>query len=85
MNLIITDWCNRACPYCFAREKVGLLGSDAPTRFLSLPDLEFYLEFLVRSGLRELKLLGGEPTLHPQLSPGWQQQLAPRHNNWPSP
>jgi len=68
MNLIINDTCNRACPYCFARSKVGL--SDGPAREfgkdISLDNFERYLDFHVRSAMPLLKLLGGEPTLHPE-------------------
>jgi MoaA/NifB/PqqE/SkfB family radical SAM enzyme len=68
LNLIITDRCNRSCPYCFAQEKVRLSGSEAGARFLSLADLQYCIEFLRRSGSTELKLLGGEPTTHPEFS-----------------
>jgi hypothetical protein len=68
MNLIVNDTCNRACPYCFARSKVGL--SDGPVRpdgkDISLDNFERFLEFQVRSGMPQLRLLGGEPTLHPE-------------------
>jgi MoaA/NifB/PqqE/SkfB family radical SAM enzyme len=68
MNLIINDTCNRACPYCFARSKVGL--SEGPERAegknISLDNFERYLDFHVRSAVPQLKLLGGEPTLHPE-------------------
>ncbi len=68
MNLIITDTCNRACPYCFARDKVVLKGerSSAASKAISLEAVSFYLDFLKRSQLREFKILGGEPTLHPE-------------------
>jgi len=68
MNLIINDTCNRACPYCFARSKVGLSeGEPRPeARDISLENFERYLEFHLRSGSPKLKLLGGEPTLHPE-------------------
>ncbi len=66
MNLIITDRCNRSCPYCFAREKVRLAGGGKHTRVMSFEDLEYCVEFLVRSGQGELKLLGGEPSTHPE-------------------
>ena len=66
MNLIITDRCNRSCPYCFAREKVRLSGGAARSRLMSFEELEYCVDFLVRSGVPELKLLGGEPTTHPE-------------------
>ncbi len=69
MNLIITDYCNRSCPYCFAREKVDLAGerSGAEPKHMSLVDFERCLRFLERSQNLNLKLLGGEPSIHPQL------------------
>ena len=73
MNLIITDICNRSCPYCFAALKTGQGESDetmAPeqaSKNLSDDDFERYLDFLKASGEKSLKLLGGEPTVHPNL------------------
>lgn len=68
MNLIINDTCNRACPYCFARSKVGLSdGTERPDgKDISLDNFERYLDFLARGAEPLLKLLGGEPTLHPE-------------------
>jgi MoaA/NifB/PqqE/SkfB family radical SAM enzyme len=68
MNLIITDRCNRACPYCFAQEKVRLSDGKMGMRFISFADMEYCMEFLQRSRRRDLKLLGGEPTLHPEFN-----------------
>ena len=71
MNLIVTDHCNRSCPYCFAREKVALAGEgkELPpgSGYISLENVETYLDFIQKSGLRTFKILGGEPTLHPDL------------------
>ena len=78
MNLIITDRCNRACPYCFAQEKVRLSEGKVGMRFLSLPDLQYCLEFLKRSRRRDLKLLGGEPTMHPEFIQIVEQALSHR-------
>jgi sulfatase maturation enzyme AslB (radical SAM superfamily) len=68
MNLIINDTCNRACPYCFARSKVGFSDDSARAdgKDISLDNFERYLDFHVRSAMPQLKLLGGEPTLHPE-------------------
>jgi MoaA/NifB/PqqE/SkfB family radical SAM enzyme len=78
MNLIITDRCNRACPYCFAQEKVRLSGSQVGMRFLSLADFDYCLEFLLRSRRQDVKLLGGEPTMHPEFARIVQAALARR-------
>ena len=61
-NLILTHRCTLRCDYCFAadflqNETVG--GYD-----VSFDIFEAYIDFLDRSGLQEVRLLGGEPTLH---------------------
>ncbi len=62
-NLIIDDVCNLKCPYCFAQDyREGQVTSD---HFLSLEAFEARLDFLERSGIEQVRLLGGEPTLHP--------------------
>lgn len=65
-NLSITNRCNRQCDYCFAREPLQGKRADAPTAHMSLAVYERSLDFLARSGTQEVRLLGGEPTLHPQ-------------------
>lgn len=65
MNLLITKSCNRSCPYCFAQKEVKLNASAADGN-ISISSFQEYLTFLQRSNIRELKLLGGEPTLHPR-------------------
>jgi sulfatase maturation enzyme AslB (radical SAM superfamily) len=68
MNLMINSTCNRSCPYCFARSKVTLPGNQvaAPAPDMTLENFEKYLDFHVASQLTRVKLLGGEPTLHPE-------------------
>lgn len=56
-NISITTACNRDCSYCFAR-------SPAP-RNMTIPEFERSLDFVQRSGMDQVRLLGGEPTLHP--------------------
>ncbi len=69
MNLLINDVCNRSCSYCFAQNRVRL-GQEVAVAAnnISLESVRFYLEFLQRSHISEFKILGGEPTLHPQFS-----------------
>jgi hypothetical protein len=60
-NISITRRCPRHCSYCFAQYE---LSRDAATDMP--PELyEEVLEFFIRSGLKEVRLLGGEPTEHP--------------------
>jgi MoaA/NifB/PqqE/SkfB family radical SAM enzyme len=76
-NILITNVCNRSCPYCFARQKVSLDDmtpeeqideSKDSKAFISIENYKTALEFLVRSKCRVISLLGGEPTLHPQFT-----------------
>jgi MoaA/NifB/PqqE/SkfB family radical SAM enzyme len=70
MNLIVTNQCNRGCPYCFAKNKVTIAegGPLLPElKFISLENVGTFLDFLSNSHLKEFKILGGEPTLHPEL------------------
>jgi hypothetical protein len=67
-NVLLTNYCNRRCKYCFAQEKIAFedaAGADKSKRFLSLDDLEKVIRFFKRSASNQVGLLGGEPTLHP--------------------
>ncbi len=63
-NLSITLNCNRTCTYCFAAELRPAFGE---TPYMSLDTYERTLDFLIASGIKEVRLLGGEPTTHPLL------------------
>ncbi len=63
-NLAISTVCNQSCAYCFTSDYLGDLGTGQ--RFLDVSDFEARLDFLERSGIDQVRLLGGEPTLHPQ-------------------
>jgi organic radical activating enzyme len=59
MNLIITSKCNKGCSYCFASEFRE--GTQQNMSF------DFFKEILDKTPKdKEIKLLGGEPTLHPE-------------------
>jgi organic radical activating enzyme len=64
-NLIISQVCNLACNYCFAQESMRTWRADRSQHYISTEAFEERLNFLERSGIREIRLLGGEPTLHP--------------------
>ncbi len=63
-NLAVSLLCNRDCPYCFASEAAA--AADRADRFVSVEMFDSMLDFLDRSKIDEARLLGGEPTLHPQ-------------------
>ena len=62
-NLSITATCNRSCEYCFAMDMLD----EMSVEIKSMP-MNIYLQaldFLSRSGIEEVRFLGGEPTTHP--------------------
>ena len=62
-NLAVSAVCNQSCAYCFT---VDHLERRAAADFLPPSAFDERLGFLKRSGLDEVRLLGGEPSLHPQ-------------------
>jgi cyclic pyranopterin phosphate synthase len=65
-NILITNHCLRNCTFCFARSRLGQGQKVEEAMFMSRADLRKIMDFLGRSGERNLRLLGGEPTLHPE-------------------
>jgi len=59
-NICITSICNRGCSYCFAQ------GNSSKPDYMSLNLFQRSLSFIKRSNIDKVRLLGGEPTLHPQ-------------------
>ncbi len=65
-NISVSRVCNLHCPYCFAG---GYLAAARPARerpFITPEAFAERLDFTVRSGMPEVRLIGGEPTLHPE-------------------
>ena len=58
--------CNRACSYCFAKEKLDSYAQSKVETEISLENLEKVTDFLVKSGCDTIQLAGGEPTIHPK-------------------
>ena len=58
MNIMLNDYCNLNCKYCFA-------GLNEKKINISDENMQSFIEFLKRSNMRSLRVLGGEPTLHP--------------------
>ncbi|MBQ6502842.1 MAG: radical SAM protein [Flexilinea sp.] len=66
-NQIITNICNADCEFCFAADsRSRMLRMDAVQ--MAESEMRSYLDFTRRAGIRELRLLGGEPTLHPDFA-----------------
>lgn len=61
-NVLLTERCVRACPYCFAKKHMD----NSELSELSWDNLIYIADFLEISNEQKISLLGGEPTLHPQ-------------------
>ncbi|MDR2971932.1 MAG: radical SAM protein [Bacteroidales bacterium] len=61
-NLLLTEKCVRACPYCFAKEYL----KESKAKMLSWENLIYITDLFESSNEKKLSLLGGEPTLHPE-------------------
>lgn len=60
-NILLTNVCNANCDFCFATELI-----QSKPAYLGLSDLQARIEFLLSSGISQIRLIGGEPTIHPQ-------------------
>lgn len=68
-NILLTNYCNRNCAYCFAQDKVSLKNNKdirGSREFILTENYEKALAFLKQSSFDKVGLLGGEPTLHPE-------------------
>lgn len=61
-NIMINSYCNLKCPYCFADNEL----SDCSTKNMSLDDFERIIEWHKNNNMRMIRIIGGEPTLHPE-------------------
>jgi len=66
-NITISNVCNLKCPYCFASSHMDAARSNG-SAFIDLETFEKRLDFLDRSGIEQIRLIGGEPTLHPHFA-----------------
>lgn len=62
MNYIITHSCNKGCSYCFAREQRDKMNAGN----MEDMSIDTFRKFLDKETDQNVKLLGGEPTSHPQ-------------------
>lgn len=60
-RIILTEQCNRACSHCFNADVRTQKEMDVDTLF------EFWGKNAIKINKQSLKIMGGEPTLHPRL------------------
>lgn len=66
-NLLITNHCPRQCSFCFAKSRIGQEQERQTAEQMSLEQINEVMDFLENSDDQNLRLLGGEPTIHPQI------------------
>lgn len=59
-NIAINNYCNLKCPYCFANEMI-----EEDQKSITEEQLIEILNFLSRSKINRIGIIGGEPTIHP--------------------
>ncbi|MGA2152026.1 MAG: radical SAM protein, partial [Geobacteraceae bacterium] len=59
-NVLLTTRCNLSCKYCFAQEKL-----TGKRMHMPMENVRQVIEFLKRSEYPIFRVMGGEPTLHP--------------------
>jgi sulfatase maturation enzyme AslB (radical SAM superfamily) len=59
-NLLITNYCNQHCAYCFAQEEMG----RSKIKEMSIKNFNRLSDWLLKNKINTLRLMGGEPTLH---------------------
>lgn len=60
-NIILNNYCNLDCPYCFADKHI----KETDKENINLEQLEKIINFIGAD--KRVGLIGGEPTLHPQI------------------
>ena len=65
-NLFVTNLCNSSCPYCCVND--WITNDEKSAQYMRLEDLDLIIETLKMSQIDQVRLLGGEPMLHPRVS-----------------
>lgn len=63
-RISVTDYCNIRCFFC---SNEGMVEEKRGTKHIERSDFNYLAEVLVRNGLTNLSMTGGEPTLHPEI------------------
>lgn len=58
MTLLITNFCNRECDYCFQN------GAFNSKDCISKKDFYIFYQFCQKNNIKQVRIIGGEPTLH---------------------
>lgn len=68
-NIILTEYCNLNCPYCFANKMIQN-ASNKEEKIITIQQFDNILRWLIPNAIKDqdfsIGLIGGEPTLHPK-------------------
>lgn len=65
LRISLTDRCNLRCVYCMPGDGIGW---QARTDQLSVAEIRRVVETAARGGIRQVRLTGGEPLVHPHIA-----------------
>jgi len=65
VDILITDYCNQNCGFCFARKEM----KSALKKEMSVSDFRFLIHKLRQHEIAHIFILGGEPTIRSQFIP----------------
>jgi len=63
MNILLSEKCTNYCRYCFAQERMR----SSVNNFISIDSFKYILDFLHKSKVDHVNLIGGEPLIHPNI------------------
>jgi cyclic pyranopterin phosphate synthase len=64
LRVSLTDFCNLNCFFC---SNEGMDDTQKNTKNVNLEEFKYLIDSLHKSGLKNLSITGGEPTLHPNI------------------
>ena len=70
-NIILTEYCNLQCPYCFASKMISEALTYHDNKNITIDQFLDILNWLYPTAISQefnLGLIGGEPTLHPEFT-----------------
>ncbi|QOR33934.1 radical SAM protein [Clostridium sp. 'deep sea'] len=63
MNILLNNYCNLNCSYCFANDVMGKQKIN-----MNRENFEVIVNWLKQAGENNIRFIGGEPTLHPNFA-----------------
>lgn len=59
-SLVVTHECNKKCAFCIDRYR-------GRAEYISIPQVEAAVQVFIDNGIKDVLIVGGEPTLHPNI------------------